>query len=482
MEKTPSLFRYLDTIAARDPAGKLLGSAAGWLCAEEVRTRVLAAAAFFAAQGIRQGDYAALTAGRDPESVIALWGLEYLGAASVLVDPRQDARAFLKEEAPQIPVKAFFSAADLPAPGETDASLLPPPAPFADPARPAYVIFTSGSTGRSKAVVLSAFSLINNILDASPFGWYLDGDIALGALPLTHVFGLVLLTGVLVRGYAIYFPQRIEAEAILDDVEREGITRMNGVPALYLDMAAKKGGRSLKTLRAGYIGGGPCSPEQFVSIERALGITLVSAYGMSECVGITSASWQDPQAVRAATVGRFYPRVKGLILKEDGSEAAPYEEGEICADGYARMIGYFGESEPGLDISAPVGDRPLLHTGDLGYLDAEGFVHISGRKKDIIIRKGNNLSPRRIEEALLSVPGVEDAAVVGLPDPKAGEVPWALYRGGLAPEALAEAVRPLLHKNEWPAGFCRTESLPLGPTGKIDKQKVREVLRAWRDG
>ena len=146
------------------------------------------------------------------------------------------------------------------------------------------------------------------------------------------------------------------------------------------------------------------------------------------------------------------------------------------------MIGYFGEEEPGCDPCAPVGTRPLLHTGDLGYVDSAGYVHISGRKKDIIIRNGNNLSARRIEEALLSVPGVHDAAVIGLTDDREGEIPYAMYSGSISPEALGEALKPLLHKNEWPAGLLREAHLPLNAAGKTDKKKVKEVLGKWKAG
>ena len=321
-------------------------------------------------------------------------------------------------------------------------------------------------------MVLSQYNLISNIFDAEPLGDYRSGDIALGALPLEHVFGLVLLIGAAVLGYSIYFPECTDTSCILDTVSRERITRMNGVPSLYLAMAEQQAGYDLSSLRVGFIGGGPCTPKQFVLIENILDMTLIPAYGMSECVGITSASYRDPQVIRACSVGKFYARNTGKILLEDGQEAALCQEGEICVDSHTRMIGYYGDM-------APRGE--LLHTGDLGYLDSEGFVHISGRKKDIIIRSGVNLSPRKIEEGLLSIPGVEDAAVIGLPDEAKGELPWAM---AVCRKDLRSAVWPALQeklaKNELPAGIFYVDSLPLTSSGKPDKPKISEVLAKWK--
>lgn len=159
----------------------------------------------------------------------------------------------------------------------------------------------------------------------------------------------------------------------------------------------------------------------------------------------------------------------GKILRADGTEADLMEEGEICVTGPARMWGYYGH---------PMPREELLHTGDLGFLDADGLLHLTGRKKDIIIRNGNNLSPRRIEQALLALPGVKEAVVVSIPDARQGEVPAAM----VAADAALAPLHPALAKNELPVLYHFTDHLPMTASGKPDRQKIREVLMACRNG
>ena len=338
---------------------------------------------------------------------------------------------------------------------------------------PSFVIFTSGSTGAKKAIVLSESALIHNLLDSAPLGDYSTQDIALGALPIDHVFGLALLTGVLVLRYALYFPKSTDVFTLLAAIEREKITRMNGVPSLYLAMCEHAKEYDLSTLRAGFIGGSPIGPERFAFIENTLGMTLIPVYGMSECIGIACTDSHDPQSVRAESVGRFYPMNTGVILSDSGREAAPNEIGEICVKGPMRMLGYLHER---------LSPDEWLHTGDLGYLDTDGRLHLTGRKKEIIIRNGINLAPIRIENALLSVPGVKAAAVVGLQDPKEGEVPAAMVVSDRKESELLAAIGALLQKNEIPVLLNIVDALPLTASGKPDKKRVLEVLTQCRNG
>jgi fatty-acyl-CoA synthase len=278
----------------------------------------------------------------------------------------------------------------------------------------------------------------------------------------------VLLAGIAVLEYSIFFPAQTGLEAILRCIQAERITRMNGVPSLYLAMAERAGDYDLSSLRAGLIAGGPVTEAQFLHIEETLHMTLISVYGMSECIGITCSSWRDPQAVRAAGVGPAYPMNTLRLVDADGNPVPQGREGEICVRSPMRMLGYYGK---------PLDPEEFFPTGDLGWLDETGVLHLSGRKKDIIIRNGNNLSPRRIEDALLGLPGVKAAAVVGLPHPLQGEVPCAMIVGRAEPADLA----PLLHKNELPEAILSVEALPLTASGKPDKPQIREVLRTWRN-
>lgn len=484
---TPSrkpLMTYLTEYAGEFPDKKFLGDANGWLTVEQALEQAQRCAGRLEELGVREGELVALRAYRTAETILVLLSLQLLGAVAVLTEPRSEVEPFLDRCAVPVPVKCILERKEegfvLRRPGTAEGQALS--GLFAsgprltvpasrDSREPGFLIFTSGSTGKSKAVMLSQYNLINNLVDSHPLGYYDETDVALGALPLDHVFGLVLLCGCAVLRYALYLPEKTDIPSILDTIEAEGITRMNGVPSLYLAMAEQKGERKLSSLRAGFIGGGPCTPEQFCRIEGELGMTLIPVYGMSECIGVACASYTDPQAVRAAGVGPFYSMNTGVILLEDGTPAPVGTEGEICVDGPARMVGYYGDSAP---------RTPYFHTGDLGFLDENGVLHISGRKKEIIIRNGVNLSPVRIEQALLSLPGVTAAAVVGLPDEKSGELPWAMVVGtGGTQEAWRQALAPLLTKNELPAGILCVEALPMTPSGKPDKQRIREVLKQW---
>lgn len=460
-----TIFEYLTDYAAVWPDKKLLGDARRWLSVADTFCMAQSAALRFRAQGIGTGDLVALRAERSVDTIIALLGLRFVGAVVVLTDPRHEVEEVLAHCAVPIKVKAVFDGAACPV-SHAEASFAAAEVSSRDPA---FIIFTSGSTGKSKAVVLSEYNLVNNLMDSQPLGCYSKDDIALGALPLDHVFGLVLLAGTMVLRYALYLPDRTDIPSILCAVAKQRITRMNGVPSLYLAMAEQRSDYDLSSLRAGFIGGGPVTKEQFRRIERDLDMTLISVYGMSECIGISCSSFRDPQDVRACGVGPFYSMNTGRVLLDSGAEAAPGQEGEICVKGPARMLGYYGEIMP---------EDEFLHTGDLGYLDANGVLHITGRKKDIIIRNGLNLSPKKIEDALLSLPGVKAAAVVGLPDEKLGEAPYAMAVGS----AEVSDLTVLLNKNELPSAILKVDALPLTASGKPDKQKIREVLTAWRNG
>lgn len=487
-----TLSQYLRTLAADRPGLPLLGDEGGWRTAEECLRLVEAGAGLLYSCGLRPGDRVALKCERSVNTVLALLCLQRIGAAAVLIDPREDPRQAVAACSPPLDVTSFLSADRSPrrptvllTRSTGDGSVRLPlcssgatPAPACgSPDAPAFYIFTSGSSGKRKAVMLSQGNLVCNLLDSAPLGGYSEDDVALGALPLEHVFGLALLTGAVVLRHQLYLTPATSPEELLQVIARERITRMNGVPSLYLAMADKARGHDVRSLRVGYIGGAPWTDEQFRRIESALGMTLVPVYGMSECIGISCACFRASQAERMAGVGPFYPSNEGRILREDGTEAPQGEEGEVCVNGPMRMLGYHDPAQ----AAQAIDENGFLHTGDLGYVDGGGVLHLTGRKKDIIICNGVNLSPRRIEEALLSLPGVRAAAAVGLPDGQCGERPWAAVvcpKGNLA--GLIDGLRPRLAKNELPAGILRLDVMPMTPSGKPDKRAVRELIRQWR--
>lgn len=465
------------------PDKRLFGDASGWLTTCEVKDRVDRAAGCLERLGIRQGDWVALRMNQTSQAAIWLLALQALGVVAVLTDPRSEAADFLSRCTGNIQPKWEIYAEDgwvlhrmstgRREPLSMDGTC--PELPTLTGREPAMVIFTSGSTGKSKGVVLCQQNLISNLLDSAPLGWYSEDDVALGALPLYHVFGLALLTGSIVLRYGLYFTPGSDLNTVLATIQEQGITRMNGVPALYLNIARNQENYDLHTLRVGYIGASACTPAQFAEIEDRLGMTLVSVYGMSECIGISCSSYKDPRAVRSGGVGKFYPMNQGKILREDGTEAAPGETGEVCVNGPMRMLGYFDEAE----TREAIDEQGFLHTGDLGYVDETGVLHLTGRKKDIIIRNGVNLSPRRIEEALLSIPGVTQAVVVGIPHPVQGEVPCAMAVSRHSELAIMALLVSRLQKNEIPVGISVVEQIPLTASGKPQKVKIREVLTQW---
>ncbi len=484
MQKIQTWYQYLRETADIAPDKILFGDDARKLSALESLSLSEHMAAQFLSLGIKPGDFVALRAHRSVFTVLALLGLRSIGAVVVLTDPRYTCTAYLSETLLPLPVTATVELTDdtlfsvTTSDGFSSFNLFAlPPVRLSlgarDAGEPSFVIFTSGSTGAKKAIVLTESALICNLIDSAPLGDYSTQDIALGALPIDHVFGLALLTGVFVLRYCVFLPVSTDVPSLLQTIERERITRMNGVPSLYLAMCEHAGEYDLSSLRAGFIGGSPIGPERFAYIEDTLGMTLIPVYGMSECIGIACADAKDPQSVRADNVGRFYPMNSGVVILENGVEAAPNEIGEICVKGPMRMLGYFGQ---------PFSPDAWLHTGDLGYLDTDGRLHLSGRKKEIIIRNGINLAPIRIEQAFLSVPGVDAAAVVGLPDDVQGEVPAAMAVSSRDERQLLSAVSEKLAKNELPVILKCVEALPLTASGKPDKPRVREALMQCRIG
>ena len=198
---------------------------------------------------------------------------------------------------------------------------------------------------------------------------------------------------------------------------------------------------------------------------------------MSECIGISGTPYTDDIEVRANSVGKFLPMCKGYILDEKGEEVLKGTEGEICVICPAVMLGYYNNEE---ETKATVDQKGRLHTGDLGYVDERGYLHITGRKKDIIIRNGHNISARKIEKALLAIPSIDMATVVGVRDEKCGEVPMSLITFKIGHEIsvkeIMEQLKVKLAKNELPLKIKIMENMPMTSSGKVDKVKIRDIF------
>jgi len=489
MSVKKTYYWYLKEFVRDMPDQFMIGYDDIWLTNTQVLERVESAAYFLRQQGVEKGDLVAISMSRSAHSTIAMLALISIGGLAVLCDPHQKVEAVLKESAVEIPAKYVITNEDTTR-GLWDGEKLVfihratgrqvpmeimeleshacPEGEDVDPRDPACIIFTSGSTGKRKAVMLSQYGIEDPLQDNKVIAYYGPYDIALGLLPMDHIFGLILMVSTMVVRHAIYLVKDSSLPTILSAIQDKKISRMNGTPQLFLALASMKGKYDLSSLKAGLVGGAPHTPEQFCKIEDELGMTLSDIYAMSEYVHIALGNWKDPQQIRATNNGKFCPRNTGKILLDDGTEAAVGQVGEICVDGSGRMVGYYGD---------PDSYHGMIHTGDLGYVDVDGYLTICGRLKDIIIRNGNNLAPKRIEDAILGVPGVKNVCVKGVPNEAVGEVPCAMVVApGVTQEAIEEHIRKVLNKNELPFGYLFVEELPVLGIGKPDKVGIQKML------
>lgn len=489
-----SILEYFQEYAAQCPDKRFLFDEGRCYTVEDAYRETVAIGSRLYAYGVRAGSAVALRCTRSLDTCLIYLALQMMGAVALLTDPHQSAEGFLSGAG----VRAEFlitnegASNDISANGNwevfghgpleigrTAGGEQPVFPPVRDLHAPATVVFTSGSTGKGKGVMLSQYNLVNHIRNFSVSGCYWESDISAELLPVHHVFGLAVLLMGLIKRYCILFPKTVDVSYVAECIEAHRITRLDGVPSFALALAEhhKNTNFCADSLRVGVVGGAPSTKEQFDFIEQELGIQLLPVYGQSECIGITGADETQSGSVRSSTVGKFLPMNEGFILDESGEEVPPGDEGEICVKSPAVMLGYLGDEEATREA---IDDEGRLHTGDLGWLDAEGNLHVSGRKKDIIIRNGVNIPAGKIEEALHTLEPVSRAAVVGVRHEKWGEVPCALIvlKDGcvMSEEAVKEALRPHLAKNEMPERIVFMQTLPLTSSGKPDKQRIKKIF------
>ncbi|HIW02596.1 MAG TPA: acyl--CoA ligase [Candidatus Protoclostridium stercorigallinarum] len=451
-------------------------------------------AADLAARRIKKGDIVAVRAVRCPETVFISLAMSALGAVAVLTDPHFGVREYIAQSGVDIAPRYYISDETgewrVEAGSGSEGAALSfradggaaEPTTDISPDDPFMVIFTSGSTGKSKAVVLSHKNCISNPADAMPLFEEDKNDVAISLLPLNHVFGFAVIACATFCGHPVVFPEDLSVDGILKTIQKYGVSVIYSVPTLFLDMLADGRHKSydISSLRLGLMAGGPFTADQMRYIEGELGLRLMPGYGMSECVGVSTMRYRDGVEERAAGVGRLYPMTEAFILDENGAEVGIGAEGEICVRGMTLFLGYYNDEEA---TRAVVDSEGRLHTGDLGYMDGNGILHVSGRKKDIIIRGGENISAGKIENALLSLPDVYQAAVVGVKDDRFGEVPCAavIPVRGCSPDesSLKKALAGALSGHEIPERIIVTDVFPKTSSGKTDKLKIKEMF-AWK--
>ncbi len=353
-----------------------------------------------------------------------------------------------------------------------------------DPDLPYNIQFTSGTTGAPKGATLTHFNLVNNGYFTGAALRLTDADRVCIPVPLYHCFGMVL--GVLAsvtHGAACVFPgEGFEPLAVLETVARERCTALYGVPTMFIAELEHPRFREfdLGSLRTGIMAGSPCPIAVMRRVVDEMHMPEVTiCYGMTETSPVSfQSACDDPLERRVGTVGRVHPHVQVKIVDAGGGVTPRGTAGELLTRGYSVMRGYWGDPERTREAIDAGG---WMHTGDLAAIDADGYCNIVGRVKDMIIRGGENISPREVEEFLYRHPAVLDVAVVGVPDPRYGEAVCACIRlraGATATEEeIREFCRGRIAHYKVPRYVRFVDGFPLTVTGKVQKFLIREQVR-----
>jgi fatty-acyl-CoA synthase len=351
------------------------------------------------------------------------------------------------------------------------------------PDEPINIQYTSGTTGFPKGATLSHHNILNNGYFVGRISGYTPEDRVCIPVPFYHCFGMVM--GNLActsNGATMVIPaQGFDPKATLDAVATERCTSLYGVPTMFIAELNHPDFESydLASLRTGIMAGSPCPVEVMKQVVSRMGMEEVTiCYGMTETSPVSMQTRADDSLeLRVSTVGRVHPHLEIKIVDPDTGLTVPRgEPGELCTRGYSVMLGYWDEPEK---TAEAIDAARWMHTGDLGVMDAEGYVNITGRIKDMVIRGGENVYPREIEEFLYTHPDIVDAQVIGVPDAKYGEelCAWVQLREGVA-DLSAEAVREFatgrLAHYKIPRYVLVVDDFPMTVTGKVRKVEMRE--------
>jgi fatty-acyl-CoA synthase len=351
------------------------------------------------------------------------------------------------------------------------------------PDDPINIQYTSGTTGFPKGATLSHHNILNNGYFVGKLCGYTPQDRVCIPVPFYHCFAMVMGNlGATTNGSTMVIPAPgFDPKATLQAVSQERCTSLYGVPTMFIAELNHPDFDSfdLSSLRTGIMAGSPCPVEVMKQVVDRMGMTEVMiCYGMTETSPVSTQTRADDSLdLRVSTVGRVHPHVEIKIIDPETGLTVPRgQPGEFCTRGYSVMLGYWNEPEK----TAEAIDRARwMHTGDLAIMDSDGYVNITGRIKDMVIRGGENIYPREIEEFLYTHPDVLDAQVVGVPDLKYGEelCAWVTLRDG-APELTAEAVREFaagkLAHYKIPRYVLVVDAFPMTVTGKVRKVEMRE--------
>ena len=474
-------------------------------------------AQFLLEQGVRKGDHAAILCEAEPATIIAAYAITRIGGVVVMLNTSllreeltvrlnsADVRwlligdgykelhyptlcAGIEKQIPGLQAVWYIGTkgdaaypALIPAGEAEDFAAVRAAEALVDPADTAYILFTSGTGSAPKAVMSSHYSRANSGIQQAGDLDATCHDRFCVAMPVFHCFSIsVNVMAACAVGACLYLPESRRTEALLDAVSHGRCTVFSCVPALYRAILKKAdlSCRDLSSLRTGFIGGSTYPEELFEETERRLGFTLLSSLGQTEATaGITTSYLHDPMEVRKSTVGHFMNHVEGRIADPATGETLPEGmTGEICVRGYVVMQGYYGQPE---ETAKAIDRDGWLHTGDVGWLDGNGNIHLEGRLKELIIRGGENISPREIESVFFDDPRVAQCKVVGVPDEHYGEeicLCVTAKKDSVCTEAgLREKLSRKLAAYKMPRYILFYDQLPATATGKIRLQELKAM-------
>ncbi|HET6411435.1 MAG TPA: AMP-binding protein [Anaeromyxobacter sp.] len=343
--------------------------------------------------------------------------------------------------------------------------------------------YTSGTTGFPKGATLSHHNILNNGYFIGEFCRYTECDRVCIPVPFYHCFGMVLGNmAITSHGATMVIPgESFDPAAVMKTVEEERCTSLYGVPTMFIAELEHPdfGKHDYSSLRTGIMAGSPCPIEVMKKVQRDMHMPEVTiCYGMTETSPVSTQSrTDDPLEKRVSTVGQVHPHVEVKIVDATTGRIVPRgTPGELCTRGYSVMLGYWNDpkaTREAIDIGR------WMHTGDLATMDEQGYVKIVGRIKDMVLRGGENIFPREVEEFLYTVPGISDVQVIGVPDAKYGEelMAWVKLRPGatLTGEEIRAFCKGKIATYKIPRYYKFVDGFPMTVTGKVQKYKMREA-------
>jgi len=348
---------------------------------------------------------------------------------------------------------------------------------------PVNIQFTSGTTGLPKGATLSHHNLINNAFFVGEATGIKPGSRVCIPVPLYHCFGMVMgnLGCVTHAATMVYPSESFDPLKTLETVEAERCDVLYGVPTMFIaQLNHPEFSRfNLSSLRRGIMAGAPCPIEVMKKVAVTMHVSEITiAYGMTETSPVSfQSSRDDPLELRVSTVGRIQPHLEVKIVDRDGRVLPRGEAGELCTRGYSVMLGYWNDEAR---TKEAVDSAGWMHTGDLATIDDNGYCRIVGRIKDMVIRGGENIYPREVEEYLYGHPDIRDVQVFGVPDTKYGEelCAWIVSRAGAAldEEGIRRFCQDRISHHKIPRHIRFVESFPSTVTGKVQKFAMREAM------